>query len=85
MVRGMEADHASSPKNSWTKTMNSPSGRKYHGGKGETMRETLHPNELILTEQVLRDLVTSGLTKEQTSALKEQQERQKRVSNAASS
>jgi len=49
------------------------------------MRETLHPNELILTEQVLRDLVTSGLTKEQTSALKEQQERQKRVSNAASS
>lgn len=49
------------------------------------MKEILHPNEVILTDEVMAQLVLEGVTVPQAKALKEQQERQLRIRNATSS
>jgi hypothetical protein len=86
MGRGMELDHDSSLKINGTLIMNSPSGRKNHGGKGETMSKGLHPNEVILTKGTMPAALLDALTLPQVKALLEQYERQNgEPYNAASS
>ena len=81
----MEHVQGSSPKINGPRTMNWPLVNTYHGTKGEQkMKETLHPNEVILTPEVVAQLLLDGSTPSKERALKEQQERQERIRNATS-